>query len=123
MDNRRRFLYCVAAELWGRMREPCAGGWKARRKRGRQRGGKSPRMGRCRDAERRESSEAWGARAKKSRYSPPRTRTVDRHRWMGRGSQGRREKHCQGTRQNGPVTSGEGAPARAGRREEAQATV
>ena len=42
MDNRRRFLYCVAAELWGRMRKPCAGGWKARRKRGRQRGGKTP---------------------------------------------------------------------------------
>ena len=31
---------------------------------------------------------------------------------MGGGPQGRREKHCQGTRQNGPVTSGEGAPVR-----------
>ena len=86
MDNRRRFLYCVAAELWGRMREPCAGGWKARRKRGRQRGGKSPRMGRCRDAERRESSEARGASAEKSRYGFLCARTVNRHRWMRRES-------------------------------------
>ena len=43
MDDRRRFLYCVAAELWGRMRGACAGGRRARRKRRRPRGGKAPR--------------------------------------------------------------------------------
>jgi len=57
-----------------------------------------------------EGSEVPGVPAGKSRYGVPRARTVNRHRWMGRGSQGRRKKHCQGTRQNGPVTSGEGAP-------------
>ena len=56
------------------------------------------------------SREARGPRVKKSRYRSHRTRTADRHRWMGRGSQGRRKKYCQGTRQNDPVTSGEGVP-------------
>ena len=75
-------------------------------------GGKAP-MGRpSRDADRKPSREACIARAEKSRYGAMRTRTADRHRWTGRGSQGRREKHRQGTRQNGPVTSGEGAPQR-----------
>ena len=62
-------------------------------------------------AERKRSSEARGTAAEKSRYGLPRSRTADRHRRTGRESQGRREKHCQGTRQNSPVTSGEGAPA------------
>ena len=123
MDNRRRFLYCVAAELWGRMRKPRAGSGKPGARRGGRGEANPPAEARCSDAERSRSSEARGARAEKSRYRPPRTRTVNRHRWMGRESQGRREKHCQGTRQNGPVTSGEGAPAQAGRREKAQATV
>ena len=55
-------------------------------------------------------SEVPGMPAGKSRYCVLRARTVNRHRWMGRGSQGRRKKYCQGTRQNGPVTSGEGTP-------------
>ena len=55
-------------------------------------------------------SEVPGVPAEKSRYCVPRARTVNRHRWMGRESQGRRKKYCQGTRQNGPVTSGEGTP-------------
>ena len=71
----------------------------------------------------RKGSEGHKAGAEKSRYGFLCARTVNRHRWMGRESQGRRKKHCQGTRQNGPVTSGEGAPGRPGRREEAQATV
>ena len=56
----------------------------------------------------------------------------NRHRWAGRAYRGDRENHGQGTRQNSPVTSGEGAPMRVshlawgacvGRSEEAQATV
>ena len=41
-------------------------------------------------------------------------RTGDRHRWSRRGSTGARVSHGQGTRQTGPVTSGEGALARDG---------
>ena len=123
MDNRRRFLYCGMTELRGRMRVRRAGGGKPGASAGGSGEEKPPAYARWRDAERRFSSEEPEARAEKSRYRSSRTRTVDRHRWMGRGSQGRREKHCQGTRQNGPVTSGEGAPLRRGRREKAQATV
>ena len=56
----------------------------------------------------------------------------NRHRWAGRAYRGDRENHGQGTRQNSPVTSGEGAllqviwhaqGARGSRSEEAQATV
>ena len=56
----------------------------------------------------------------------------NRHRWAGRAYRGDRVNHGQGTRQNSPVTSGEGALARveglapracASRSEEAQATV
>ncbi len=36
-------------------------------------------------------------------------RTRNRHRWSGREYRGARETHGQGTRQIGPVTSGEGA--------------
>ena len=54
---------------------------------------------------------------------PARARTANRHRWAGRAYRGDRANRGQGTRQNCPVTSGEGAPARAGRSEEAQATV
>ena len=39
-----------------------------------------------------------------------RARTANRHRWAGRADLGGRENLCQGTRQIGPVTSGEGAP-------------
>ncbi len=38
-------------------------------------------------------------------------RTGNRHRWSRRVSKGARVSHGQGTRQNGPVTSGEGALA------------
>ena len=59
-------------------------------------------------------------------------RTPNRHWWSGREYQGDRENYGQGTRQNRPVTSGEGAPAwvgghapraRSGRSEKVQATV
>ena len=93
MDSRWTFLHRARPELRGRMRIGRAGSEETGAR-----------------ADRNESREAPGARAEKSRYGAARTRTADRHRWMGRGSQGRREKHCQGTRQNGPVTSGEGAP-------------
>ena len=39
-----------------------------------------------------------------------RDRTANRHRWAGRVDRGGRENPRQGTRQIGPVTSGEGAP-------------
>ncbi len=54
--------------------------------------------------ERNKSSEALAACAKKSRYGSCRTRTANRRRWKGGGPSGRRGKHRQGTRQNGPVT-------------------
>ena len=47
----------------------------------------------------------------------------NRHRWAGRECQGERENCCQGTRQNGPVSSREGALSRESRSEKAQATV
>lgn len=37
----------------------------------------------------------------------------NRHRWAPRGLEGERENCCQGTRQNGPVRSQEGALERA----------
>ena len=109
MDSRWRFLHCCMTELWGRMGEA----WAGRGKTGASAAGgvkakpyPDPRaLGGAKG-----SSEACDTRAEKSRYSSYSTRTVNRHRWMGRESQGRREKHCQGTRQNDPVTSGEGVP-------------
>ena len=38
-------------------------------------------------------------------------RTPNRHRWSGREYSGDRENHGEGTRQNAPVTSGEGGPS------------
>ena len=69
---------------------------------------------------------------RKTPREPDGARTANRHRWVGREYQGDRENYGQGTRQNRPVTSGEGAPAqvdahaaraRAGRSEKVQATV
>jgi hypothetical protein len=49
--------------------------------------------------------------AKKNLYGRlPGDRTGNRRRWAGRVSQGARENCDQGTRQNDPVTSGEGMP-------------
>ena len=45
-----------------------------------------PCIRRRRDAERNKSSEAGGLAVKKSRYRVARARTVNRHRWMRRGS-------------------------------------
>ena len=111
MGNRSIFLYLCGTEHAGtRRRGPCRER-KDRYKRGSRQAGKSACGRQYRDVERRRSSEAGGGAVEKSRYCSHKARTVNRHRWMGRGSQGRRKKHCQGTRQNGPVTSGEGAPA------------
>ena len=69
---------------------------------------------------------------RKTPREPDGARTANRHRWVGREYQGDRENYGQGTRQNRPVTSGEGAPAwveghapraRSGRSEKVQATV
>ena len=46
---------------------------------------------------------------KASKLNRGAARTANRHRWSGRIYQGARETHGQGTRQNSPVTSGEGA--------------
>src|ERR1044071_2885832 len=43
-------------------------------------------------------------------FVPPVARTVNRHRWVSRVDSGAREKPLSGTRQNSPVTSGEGVP-------------
>ena len=54
---------------------------------------------------------------KKHLASSKAARTRNRHRWSGREYQGDRENRGEGTRQNDPVTSGEGVPAQAGRSE------
>ncbi len=110
MDDRLTSLYCCMAEHAG---THARGGGRERRDRPKRGRRAQPRW--CAEPIPRRganhSSEAHVARAGKSRYGPCSTRTADRHRWAGGGPQGRREKHRQGTRQNGPVTSGEGAPA------------
>ena len=59
-------------------------------------------------------------------------RTPNRLRWSGREYSGDRENHGEGTRQNAPVTSGEGGPPAytslpgkgcGGRRDQWEATV
>ena len=86
MDNRLRFLYCSMTELWGRMRGACDGSGKPGASGGGARLEKPPGITQRRYAERTVSSEACSARAEKSRYCSYCTRTVNRHRWMGRES-------------------------------------
>ena len=85
MDDRRRFLYCRAAEMRGRTR---GGGSRERRARpkrsGRGAGKRAPHAMARRGPK--ESREAREARAEKSRYGLHGTRTANRHRWMRRGS-------------------------------------
>ena len=47
---------------------------------------------------------------KSSKLQLQSNRTLNRHRWVGREYQGACENSGEGTRQNGTVTSGEGAP-------------
>ena len=117
MDNRLRFLYCSVTELRGHGGEAGAGDGEPGAS-GAGEGQENPSL-QSETVTRSEtySSEAGRPAVEKSRYGSCCTRTVNRHRWMGRESQGRRKKYCQGTRQNDPVTSGEGVPAGAGRRE------
>src|SRR5690554_6494799 len=49
---------------------------------------------------------------KSSKLQIIRNRTPNRHRWLGREYQGASENSGEGTRQNGTVTSGEGALVR-----------
>ena len=123
MDNRLRFLYPAASEMWGHRHKAGAGSGKPGASAGAVREANPPHEGGGVKRSEEWSSEACGVAVRKSRYRVPRARTVNRHRWIGRESQGRRKKHCQGIRQNGPVTSGEGAPGKPGRRGLAQATV
>ena len=85
--------------------------------------GKSQRVKYRRDAELRQYGEASANPTVRGRRLPRKAaklqsvgaRTGNRHRWSRRGSTGARVSHGQGTRQTGPVTSGEGAlPARGG---------
>jgi len=46
---------------------------------------------------------------KASKLQVTRDRTLNRHRWSGREYQGAWDNSGEGTRQNGTVTSGEGA--------------
>ena len=110
MDNRLKFLYPVVPEMWGRGHKRHAGKGKTGASAGAMQEEKPLHTGGGVKRSKHKGSEVPGVPAGKSRYGVPRARTVNRHRWMGRESQGRRKKHCQGTRQNGPVTSGEGAP-------------
>ena len=74
-------------------------------------------------AEAREYAEPSGEATARGRRLPRKAaklqseeaRTGNRHRWSRRESKGARVSHGQGTRQTGPVTSGEGAlPAMGG---------
>ena len=112
MDDRLRFLYPAASEMWGHRHKAGAGDGSTGASAGAGREANPPPGGRGVKRSEDKSSEACGVAVWKSRYSVPRARTANRHRWTGRGSQGRRKKHCQGIRQNGPVTSGEGAPSK-----------
>ena len=49
-------------------------------------------------------------RREKPRREVRAARTLNRHRWSGRVCLGARVNHGEGTRQNAPVTSGEGGP-------------
>ena len=86
MDNRLRFLYCGMTELRGRIGVAWAGNGKPGASAGGGGEEKPPTRTQWRDAQRRKSSEACKAGAEKSRYCSYRTRTVNRHRWMGRES-------------------------------------
>src|SRR5579885_2245915 len=77
----------------------------------------------------------WGGETRPGKANPPgrlpgkaakedpAIRTTNRHRWTSRAYSGARVMDCSGTRQIGPVTSGEGAPQQCGRSETRQATV
>ena len=73
-------------------------------------------------AEMRQYREASAERTARGRRLPRKAaklqstpaRTGNRHRWSRRESKGARVSHGQGTRQTGPVTSGEGALPREG---------
>ncbi len=84
--------------------------------------GKSQRVKYRRDAELRQYGEASANPTARGRRLPSKAaklqsvgaRTGNRHRWSRRESTGARVSHGQGTRQTGPVTSGEGALPREG---------
>ena len=85
MDNRWRFLYCMATELRGRMWEARAGKGKT----GTSAGGGMEEKPHTRPealSGAKESSEARRPRAEKSRYGSQGTRTENRHRWKRRES-------------------------------------
>ena len=84
MDSRLIFLHHAAPELRGHGEEARARDG-AGSKRG-IRGGPSHPARRAREGERTESSEERGGAVEKSRYGAPHARTVNRHRWMRRGS-------------------------------------
>ena len=77
-------------------------------------------------AEARQYRDPSGERTERGRRLPRKaaklqaagSRTGNRHRWSRRVSKGARVSHGQGTRQNGPVTSGEGALPSGGGAEE-----
>ena len=109
MDGRWTFLHRARPATRRRRRRGGAGFWtppspKGRRERGKSRshppvpGGKRMREPR-RGAVPEKPLSVKGARA----------RTADRRRWAGRAYRGDRANRGQGTRQNRPVTSGEGA--------------
>ena len=86
MDNRLIFLYCSMTELWGHVRRAGAGNGKP----GASEvvaGLENPScMRRRRDAERNKVAKLRPLPVEKSRYRVARARTVNRHRWMRRGS-------------------------------------
>ena len=57
MDDRWRFLYCMAPELWGRMRVTPSGRREARHKRGSGTAGKAAVRRKARDVDRKVSRE------------------------------------------------------------------
>ena len=86
MDDRLIFLYCDMTELWGHARKAEAGNGKPGASGG-VAGLENPSCIRQRrDAERNEVAKMRPLPVEKSRYSVARARTVNRHRWMRRGS-------------------------------------
>ena len=85
MDNRWRFLYCGMTELWGHVQRAGAGNGKPGASGVPGREANPPLNGKTRRGPK-SSREARELCVKKSRYCLYRTRTVNRHRWMRRGS-------------------------------------
>ena len=86
MDNRFRFLYSMASEMWGHRREARAGNGETGASAAAAWEENPPWEGEGVKRSEHKGSEACREAVGKSRYRVPWTRTVNRHRWMRRES-------------------------------------